>query len=378
MIAPPPPPSGDPHWPQPTGWYEPAAPGFADRPAGPWSPPAEEPPGWSARLGARVLHRPEPRFGIALAGAGAALLLFGAFIWAVGYYGDGFDVTFDENGFSSSGGGSRRFLGFVLFLGAAVFGYLTAILRRRGPLATAGVVAAVFGVPLALAFLTLDPGAIFRGSNPVNIDAVVPVSVLVWAVSYFVVPGTRGRAIFLAAAASGVYSYLGLKAAGGEAIRSAAPAFGAGGGSGDTGSLTAVGLIFGFAYYGIAAVLDRRGRSGAAVAFVVAGFNATVGGIVASGPDLGRAGTGVLLMVVGLVLAWYGARSGRRFTTWIWCVGVVVGIGLVVSRIFPDSYTGAGTTLIVVGLVVVGAAYAIATAANEAPDVEEPSPAPVP
>jgi hypothetical protein len=383
MIAPPPPPgppaSGDPQWPGPAGWYEPSPPAYpasVQPGSGGWPPPAAAAPSLGERLGARLRRRPEPRFGIALAGAGAALLLFGAFVWAIGYYAEDFGVTFDEEGFASTGGGDRRFLGFVLFLGAAVFGYLTAIVRRDGPLATAGAVAAAFGVPLALAFLTLDVGAVFRGADPFDVDAVLPLSVVVWALSYFVVPGTRGRAVFLAAAAIGVYSYLGLKAAGGDAVRSAAPAFGAGGGS-DTGSLTAVGLIFGLAYYGIAALLDRRGRAGAAVALVVAGFSATVAGIIASGPDFGRAGVGVLLIVVGLVLAWYGARSGRRFTTWTWSLGIVIGLGLIVSRIFPDNYTGAGVTLIIVGLLVVGAAYMIATATKEAPEIEEASPVPV-
>lgn len=372
MTEPPQPPGGYP----PPDPYHPGEPTFppAGVPAGGYPygyPPTPAPRvGMGERLGARLLRRPEPRFTVALAGAGAALVLLGAAVWAGGYYFAGVESSFFGDTPETSGGGSRRFLGVVLFLGLTVAGYATAIARRRGAMATAGAVGAALGVPLTLGFLTLDAGDLFRGQLPISIDAVFLVSIAAWLIDYFALPGLRGRSFLLAAAAIGGYSYLGFKVAGDNAVGTGAAAVGFGSG-GDTGSLAAVGLIFGLGYYGIAAFLDSRGRHGAAVALAVAGFDATVGGIATGANDFGAAGTGALLVFVGLALAWYGARFGRRFTTWLWSAGVALGLVLIVGKIFDNSYTGAGITLIVLGLVVVVGASLVATASREPADIEE-------
>ncbi|HEU5267541.1 MAG TPA: hypothetical protein VFU35_12620 [Jatrophihabitans sp.] len=111
-----------------------------------------------------------------------------------------------------------------------------------------------------------------------------------------------------------------------------------------------------------------------AVAFVVAGFFTTVSGIVVGYRTFHQAGTGVLLIVLGLALGWYGGRYGRRFTTWAWTAAVVGGVGLIVQDAISDSFTGAGITLIALGLVVVVGAEILVRALHEAPDVEEPAP----
>src|SRR3954447_16726315 len=256
MTAPPPPPGSYP----PPGGYpppdpyrpgEPTYPSPAEPAAGypygypPATPPAR--PALGVRLGARLLRRLEPRLSVALAGAGIALVLLGALVWAGGYYAAGQHIEFLDESLNSSGGGSRRFLGVVLFLGVTVAGHAVAVTRRRGAPATAGAVAAALGLPFTLGFLTLDASDLFRGHLPISVDAVFLVSIAAWLIDYFVVPGLRGRSFLLAAAALGLYFYLGFKVAGGGGA--AAVGFGSGG---DTGSLAAIGLTFGLAYYVIA------------------------------------------------------------------------------------------------------------------------------
>ncbi len=372
MTEPPQPPGGypppDPHRPGEPTYPAPGDPaGYA---YGPPAPPAAHRAPLGERLGARLLRRPEPRLSVALGGAGAALVLLGAVVWSAGYYADGQHLDFFGDSLNSSGSSARRFLGVVLFLGITVAGYALAVARRRGAAATAGAVGAALGVPFTLGFLTLDAGDLFQGRLPISIDAVLLVSILAWLVGYFAVPGLRGRSFLLAAAALGSYAYLGFKVSGDNALAAGAAAAGFGSG-GDTGSLAAIGLVFGLGYYAIAAFLDSRGRHGAAVAFAVAGFDATVAGIAVGANDFGAAGTGVLLVFVGVALAGYGARFGRRFTTWAWSIGVALGLVLIVGKIFGNSYTGGGITLIVVGALVVAGAQAVATASREPADVDE-------
>ncbi|MFN2561738.1 MAG: hypothetical protein ABR571_10645 [Jatrophihabitans sp.] len=322
------------------------------------------------RLGARLERRPEPRFGISLAGAGAALVLIGLLIWTVGYLADGFDINFSDNGDVSSNGSSRRFLGAVLFLVLAAVGYTLVVIRRRGPLATAGIVSGAVAVPLVLMFLTFDLGNTVTGGLPFNLDAVYIVSIIVWLGSYLFVPGARGRSFLLGAAAVALPAYIGIKVASHSLGRTAFSATsGHGFNTSGTDSLAAIGLTFGLAYYAIAAFLDKEGRSGAGVAMAYAAFGTTAGGVVAAAPSFKQVGTGIMLIVLGLSLSWYGGRYGRRFTSWAWAVGLVIGIGLLVEKAAPNSYTGAGVMFIVIGAVVAVVAHVVSAATNEEPDI---------
>jgi len=340
-------------YPYPSGWGGPPTP-----------PPA--PPGLAVRLGARSRRRPDLRINVTLSGTGATLALVGAFELAGGYYAHG------DNG--------RRFLGAILFAAVAALGYSFAIVRRVGGLATAGAVGAAFGVPLCLGFLTIDPESALSTGYPFNVDLVFVLSIAVWLVTYFLVPGLRGRALFLAAAAFGLFGYVSLKATDLRTVASVtSPVFDGPGGQSDTSTITALGLTFGLAYYAIAALLDARGRSGAAVALVVAAFDATVGGVLAGASDMGQSGTGALLIFLGLVLSAYGSRFGRRFTAWVWAFGFALGCGLVIEDAYgSDSYVGNGITLLVVGVVVVVGANVLGRAFRETPEIEpEPGEAPI-
>lgn len=351
-------------------------------PPGPQYGPQHGPPAGTAALGhagpgvtdwfgPRLRRRAEPGLGSSLGGLAAVLVLVGGLVWSVGYAITGTHVAVGSDGESPvTHGTSHRYLGFGLFLACALLGYAVLITRRRGPLATTGAVASAFAVPLAMLFVSFDLGDIFRGGPPFSIDAVYAVSIVVWLVSYFAVPGARGRPFYLGIAGTSLAAYLALKAAGtGSVLRSASESVSSRGLSGGTGTVAAIGLIFGLAYYAIAAGLDRNGNHGAATGMAYAGFFTTVGGVVAAAPDFEIVGTGILLIVLGVVLGWYGSRFGRRFTAWAWAAGVLVGVALVVAKAFPHSYKGAGITLIVVGVVVAVGAQLVGAAAREAPEV---------
>jgi hypothetical protein len=191
-----------------------------------------------------------------------------------------------------------------------------------------------------------------------------------------VIPGAQGRAFFLGLAAIGIATYVAVKAAGNGAFVQTTVTLDGGTGASPhssttgTGTVAAVGLIFGLGYYAIAAFLDHRGRAGAAVALVFAGFQLTVVGVIAAIPTFHQAGTGVLLLVLGAGFAWYGGYFGRRFTTWAWAAGFVLGVVLIVAEVASDSYTGLGVTLIIVGAVVAFGAHAVSTATNEPADID--------
>lgn len=357
--------------PRPTPPGPPYGPQAGPPPAGaPWAGPAGPP--LAGRLGPRLRQRAEPRLGISLGALGAVLVLGGGLVWSVGYLITGSGVDFgSDGGTPMTHGTSRRFLGFGLFLAVALVGYAVLMVRRRGPLATAGAVASAFAVPLALLFVSFDLGDIFRGRPPFSLDAVYLVSIAVWLINYFAVPGARGRPFYLGISGTALAAYLSVKSVGtGSVLRTASESVASRGLTGTgTGTVAAIGLIFGLGYYAIAAGLDRFGNRGAATGLVYAGFFTTTGGVIAAVPDFKLVGTGILLLALGAVLGWYGGRAGRRFTTWVWAAGILIGIVLLVIKAFPHSYQGAGITLIIVGLVVALGAQLVAAAAREAPDV---------
>jgi hypothetical protein len=215
------------------------------------------------------------------------------------------------------------------------------------------------------------------GGLPFNLDAVYIVSIIVWLGSYLFIPGARGRAFLLGASAVALPAYIGIKVASHSLGRTAFSAVsGDGFSTSGTDSLAAVGLIFGLAYYAIAAFLDKQGRSGAGVAMAYAAFGTTVGGVIAAAPSFKQVGTGVVLVILGIALSWYGGRYGRRFTSWAWSVALVIGVGLLVEKAAPNSYTGAGVMFIIIGAVVAVAAHVVSTATNEEPEIVD-APGPV-
>ena len=341
-------------------------------------------------LGARARRRPEARLSSALAGAGAALAIVGAYVWSVGYFAAGFGIDFDSSSSTSLGrpsvhGEGRRFLGFGVFLALTLLGYAVVVLRRRGPLATAGTVLSAFALPGALGFVFLDiSGTFTSGALPINVDAVYLISIAAWLISYVAVPGARGRAVYLAAAAVALPTYIAFKTSGNASLRTGASVFsgdGLGGGSGGgssthTGTVAAVTLAFGLVYYLLAALLDRAGRGGIAIALLYPAFVATAAGIALAANDFGQIGTGVTLVVVGLLVSLYGGRFGRRFTTWVWAAAAALGVVVIVAKLGTDRYTAIGLILLGVGLALAAVTHVLPPALHEQPDVVEQEAAP--
>lgn len=339
----------------------------------PPNPPGPPPPRPTApSLGVRARVRPRPRFGVALAGAGVVLAIIGVVVWG---------TDFLAGGLSGGGGGgvedSRRLLGAGLALVAVLVGYLL-VARAIGPLATAGVAASALGVPVCLTFLTVEPSRL-----SVSGDAVVIVSLLVWLASYLLLPRTRGHVFYLGLATYVLWGYLLDKiepnalgrAVSGTIVISGSDVAPSSSGGPDWTTIGSASLLIGLLYYLAVFALDRRGFFGAGTGFVVAAFFATVAGIAALASDLGQAGSGVVLLVLGAALAWLAARSERRFTTWVWIAAAVVGIVLLLEKVVGTDHAAAGgIVLIVVGALVVTVAHYLSRATGEPDEVAAPLP----
>lgn len=366
------------HQPQPPGYPPPAYPPPGYPPAG--YPPAGYPAGPAAaprvrlteRFADRLAERPVPRVGVSLAGAGVALVIVGVLIWGFAYTIEGASGFF---GGGSGNGGSRHYLGAALGLAVVAIGYALAIITRHGPLTTAGVAASALGVPVTLEFLTLN---LTGRDGFINTDVIVWVSIAIWLTSYLWVRGAQGHSFYLALSLYALWIYLVDKAAPtalASGISFGDSTFGSGSGLGggpstDYGSLAGVSLTIGAVYYLIAWGLDRSGRRGAGVSFVVVGLFAVATGIAALAPDLKQVGTGIALVIVGVVIAMYGARFGRRFTTWIWAAGAALGGALIMIKLVADQgFPAIGISLVVLGAIFICGGALLARLIHEPDDV---------
>jgi drug/metabolite transporter (DMT)-like permease len=93
--------------------------------------------------------------------------------------------------------------------------------------------------------------------------------------------------------------------------------------------------------------------------------------VFAAGPSLHQLGIGILLVGLGIVLAAYGAYAGRRFTTWVWAAAIPIGAVVIVDKELHNNTAGAGITLLVAGVVLVGAATGVAAAIHEGSDDDD-------
>lgn len=367
----------DPNYPPQGGYGYPGQqqppPGQYGYPAPQWGqqqqqqPPAPR-PSLVERIGQRALRRPVPRFGVTITGVGVTLVILGILVWGIAYIGEGIASSVASGGAASSSD-SRRFLGFALALVVVAVGYALIVIRQSGPQVTAGIAATALGVPVAVEFATLD----LSGGDPVNTDAIVWVSVAVYLVSYLFVRGARGHTIYLGLSLLLVWEY---------ALNQVLPSVSALGSSVsgsvfgnatpvptiDAGSVAAVSLVFAIAYYLIGFGLDRAGRHGVALPFVLVGIPAMLVGIVALAQDAKQVGTGIVLVLVGLVLSMYGARYHRRFTAWFWGLAAGVGAVVILSK-FATTGTSVGVGMIVLGMVFALGGWLAASALNEPDDM---------
>lgn len=334
------------------------------------------------RLGAWATRRTQPRLWVSIAGAGCLLAVSGLLVISG-------DARVDDNGDSGSSAP-----GIILFLLVVAAGYLLMHFAVETPAASAGVTAVVLGVPTLVFFLTFDESDV----PPFPIEAVLGLSALAWLVSYAVGPG-RGRPLLLGAGL--VFAWLFVL----QVIEDPATAtldeppiisepFGSDDPFGDSGfdddafgdggvesdvmasdggepswaTLGITSVLFGAGYLIAARALDRRGFAGTATPFVAAGHLALPIGIALLGDELDAGGTGVAFVIAGFLVAWIGATSGRRATTVIGAIEVIVGLYLVLGDAMEESSaTSFGTGLFMLGAVLVGAAHLLHVATGEPP-----------
>lgn len=338
---------------------------FGASPAAPAGGTTTHPP-FIQQLGPRALQRAVPRLGPVLAGAGAQLAFVGLLV-----------LSFDTSDVLEGDGDSNKMVGFLLTAAGVAAGYALIVAFRDGGLATFGSGLAAMLVPFMLFFLTWDEG----DSPPFSIDVVLLLSVVLWLVAYVVRP-SRGRPVFLGAAALGLWLFVL------EQIESAftmpfemlpfalAPAEVLAGpetSAPDAGTIGLVCLVFAAAYLVGAFVADKNGWRGMAPPLLVVGFFALYTGFGSVQEDLDPFGSGLLLAAAGVAIVFVATRMGRRGTSWFGSLAVVIGVAWMIGDLFEDSddVTAPAIALMIVGALVAFAADRWAAAINEPPEVRE-------
>jgi hypothetical protein len=343
----------------------------------PLTPPPPPPPtepvvkrGLVDWVGVRATRRPEPRFGVSVAGAGAGMLVLGAI--ALG----------GDQLFGTSSGDGSQFPGLLITLAVIVVGVALTAYYRHGPLAAAGVAASATALPPFLGFLT------YSKSSPPSISTILLLSCLGWAAGYLVGPG-RGHNLYVGAALLGLWLWFievtehvfsfptnflfGLArvaSAGvvGNSSSSLSPTVGLNAAP-DANTIGAYTLVFALAYLVVAQVLDRRSMRGLATPFAFSGVVTLVVGIASLADSLQQIGTGIAFTIAGLGLAYLGATEGRRATNWVGAILVFLGITTVVADPF-DTATSFGFAEIIVGALAILLAHWVATQFHEPPETD--------
>jgi hypothetical protein len=338
---------------------------------------ASGPTSFLASLGPRGHRRAEPRLSIAIAGAGCALAVLGVLV-----------VSGDTG---ASDGDFNRVPGIILSALVIAAGFVALAGAERGAIATAGAVAAALGVPPLLFFLTFDDG----GIPPYSTEGILLVSTIVWIGAYAVGPG-RGRPFFLGLGLVGAWASLlqltekvfdapwlffgwffpfavldtGLSSStsidGGDAY---AGGFGEdfNGGFLHVPDPTTIGILslgLGVAYLVVSRRLDGQGHHGVATPFAFTAIPALLVGAIAMADDLEQAGTGLLLLAIGVALAYHGAAAWRRATAWIGGATAALGVAVFLGDLSDDA-TLVGLLFLAAGIGLVFAAHAIAQVIDE-------------
>ncbi|MET0729006.1 MAG: hypothetical protein ABWZ76_11985 [Acidimicrobiales bacterium] len=334
-------------------------------------------------MGARSLRRAEPRTSIAVAGAGCALAVLGVLLVS-GDTGAGDDGDFN------------KWPGVFFSVAVVAAGYFTMSRVRRGALGTGGAVAAALGVPPLMFFLTVD----LERFPPYSTEGILVVSTVAWLVTYVMGPG-RGRPVFLGAGLLGLwfslmqltedvfelpYLWFGVMAssfgASGEGIIESPPD------APDPSTLGLLSLVLGVVYLLACRALDDRGHHGTATPFALATLPTLLLGALFMADDLEQAGTGLLLVAIGLALAGHGATVWRRATTWVGGAATATGAAVFLIDMTDDPTVG-GMLFLAAGIGLVFAGHVYATARQEPDEMEitipshaavapEPAPQPVP
>lgn len=333
-------------------------------------------------LGERTRRRAEPRTSIAIAGAGCALAILGVLVVA------------GDTGFDDSSGDFNQLPGILLSGLVVAAGFFVLAAAREGAVATGGTVAAALGVPPLMFFLTFDDNSF----PPYSTEGILIVSTLVWLGAYLVGPG-RGRPFFLGAGLIGLWLTLlqltekvfevpfypfGWFFFGTTSFESTASEIdpttgeiiggdfsGDGFDSGpsfdspDPATIGMLSLGLGAAFLVCGRLLDKGGCQGAATPFAFAALPCLTVGVIGLAPDLEAAGSGLLMVGIGLALAYLGASVWRRATTWIGGAVAALGLGIFLADMAGDSATTGGMLFIAGGIGLVFGGHAISVTISE-------------
>jgi hypothetical protein len=190
-------------------------------------------------------------------------------------------------------------------------------------------------------------------------------------VAVWVLPGYRGRSIFLAFAALAlIFGFSSL--IGGEVLtddRCDELYYGDGDlpdecydnfysdfpgeVGGFVGKQGAVYLILGSALILGVAALDRRGYNAVGTALIPAGLVAVLIGSQLMAVSMANAGAGILGAIAGIAMCYVGSNGQRRALTWWGATTTSVGVsGFFIAAFKPDSVGAVAGALIISGLVV--------------------------
>lgn len=293
-------------------------------------------------LGEDAKHRPEPRLSSALSALAGVLIALG---W-----------TSLLSGESGTTGG--------LYAGAiTAFGAGMAIRLKASKSADLRAAAVGAGIASLLLFCIT-----FIGDTEMNaglgLILTAVLHVVVW-----VLPGFRGRSIFLGFAALALI--FGLSSAiGGEVLTadrceelyyadeevpdecyednvySDLP-----GAVGDyLGKQGVIYMIAGTALILGVATLDRRGYRAVGTALIPAGMIAILVGALLMAVRMANAGAGVLAAIAGLALCYVGSRGERRAMTWWGAAMTTIGVvGFFLGAFTPDSNSSTSFTVLAAG-----------------------------
>jgi membrane protein implicated in regulation of membrane protease activity len=304
-------------------------------------------------LGEEARKRPDPTLRGSIVAAGAVLTVAGLFAIAL-----------------DSGDGDTNLIGIALGLIAVGAGHV--ILVSLPPeVRPAGVALVALGTPMALGFLLDD----------LDSPSLLLVMLAIAFGAQWLVGPARGASILLTLALLSTWAFL-LDAVSSDSgssdpvvalsdVSVPETTFT----SGDD-TVSYISLLIGIGLLIATRTLDGREFHGIATSAVIVGdiaFVIGVFGVVATFDD--DAAGSVFVILAGLVLAFVGAGGGRRFTTWLGGIGLLIGLlALLSTAIDFDDAVQFGVAAIIVGVgIMLGTAFVIrsTTEPTAAPPAEQ-------
>lgn len=137
--------------------------------------------------------------------------------------------------------------------------------------------------------------------------------------------------------------------------------------------LGVVSLFFGGTYLVLAAVGDRRGRVRQATPLFAVALPILALAVLFLGDTLDVEGSSLLAVVLGSAAAWSGTRSNRRFTSWFGTTGAAFGLIALASTTASDSGRVQAIVLLLLGIALAVAAFALEGGGSEPRRPRSPS-----